>query len=159
MNIFIFDNNFHESAKWFFNNDFKRANKQILESTEMIAVACDKFGFQKPFTKTGTPYKATRHINHPSTKWTYSNLDNFENHLSYVLHLCDVFSSLQNKDHACKIGLLKAGLNIQQLNATADFLFVGHKDYTMNINDNDNIYQKYTTYIQNKWQLQDNSGD
>lgn len=155
MNIFIFDKNFKKSAQWFFEFDFKRANKQILESTEMLAVACSKFKMNKPLTKAGTPYKATRHVNHPCTKWTYSSLECFENHLAYTLALCAAYTAKTGKIHACEVGLREVGLNKFQEGATVDFQFVGKRDYTTGIIEFMNVYEKYTTYIINKWRLQD----
>lgn len=158
MNIFIFHPNFHISARWFFENDFKRANKQILESTEMIAVATLKLGLTRPIKDDGQPYKASRHQNHPCTKYTYESRANFQNHVNYVWALCRVYNKLTGKSHACQRALQRANILPTGSTDIGNVPFVGLQEYRrglLTVSPKYDIYYNYVAYIFNKWKFQD----
>ena len=105
MNIFIFCEDVSESAKYFFENDFRRANKQILEATQLIAHGCNHFNLTIPKTKSGLLYKVTNHQNHPCTRWVKTARLHLQWLYKYTIALCESYSSLKNKTHTCQKSL------------------------------------------------------
>lgn len=154
MNIFLFSNDLYKSAKWFFKYDPRRANKQILESTQQLALSCDVLGYDIPLTKSGKPYKVSnKHRNHPCTKWTYENLDHFQWHINYVWSLIKAKSS----HHACSDSLRSVEL-FEQKTKEFEVPFIGSMKYRIKpfkIEDNYTVYQKYLMYLMNKIIIQD----
>ena len=95
MNIFATHPCPYESANYLWKHDFKRANKMILESTQLLCTALNILAGEKV-----TPYKST-HINHPCSMWTRESIYNMIWLYRYVMTLCDLFSQSKDKYHKC----------------------------------------------------------
>lgn len=99
MNIFVFSPDLTESAKYFFEKDPRRANKQILELTQCIATVLSERGISLP-KKDGTPYKPT-HVNHPVVRWLRERQENQVWATHYLTHLIVAYLHRTNKLHGC----------------------------------------------------------
>lgn len=162
MNIFIFSKNLQASAAFFFKYDFKRANKQILESAQMIAVACDHFGIEIPLAKSGNPYKLT-HKNHPCTIWTRKSKENFWWHVYYLYMLCYQYSLQTGKIHQCYKScthLFNQSFILNHSKVQPEF--IGSEEYMCqfwDVNKVDGVYSKYIRYLANKHYLEKSTGE
>lgn len=74
--------------------DDKRVVKMILESCQMLNMACQHFG------GTSMGYKST-HKNHPCTKWCCKNLENYWWLVQHFEALCNEYAKRYNKVHKC----------------------------------------------------------
>lgn len=104
MNLFATDNNPVEAAK---HLDDIRLNKMITESCQMLVIALVRHGLPQhliPITKLGKPYKTKGHANHPVTKWTGDNRENFMWHMSYL-------SAMLGEYHY-RTGKIRAGIDV-----------------------------------------------
>ena len=163
MNIFILNPDLNTSATMLFYIDPIRARKQIVESTQMIAIGFEVLDLGPLYKKDGTPYKTTCHRNHPCTKWTYQSKDNLIWHFQYTKRLCTIYKMINNKEHACNISLEKTGksLSWNVFTTTPDVCppFIGSEKYTKGpfiISEDMITYQKYLAYLYNKQLIQDN---
>jgi len=154
MNIFIFFPNLELNAKWFFDQDFRRANKQISESTQMISMACPTFNHKIPISKSGLPYKInSTHFNNKCSIWTRSNLSNFYWHKLYVDFLCKEFESRRGKKHYCEVSLQFLQVSKPEYLEPITPIFIGKKDllfYPHKIIESMSVYEKYKYYLWNK---------
>lgn len=96
MNIFVVDPSPLTSAKWLWDRDFKRANKMILESTQMLCTALNVVHNDKV-----TPYRST-HINHPCNVWVREVYGNWYWLLRYVEALAYEFEVSKGRKHKCE---------------------------------------------------------
>jgi hypothetical protein len=69
MNIFLFDHNLEHSAEFFFENDKRRFNKQIVESTQLLAASLKHWENKDILKAGGSPYIVNRILFHPACKW------------------------------------------------------------------------------------------
>lgn len=157
MNIFLFNKDLYKSASFFFAIDFKRANKQILESTQMIAIACEHFRIQKPISsETNEEYKTAAYCNHPCTLWTKQTVNHFYWHWMYVNYHCVVYEELTEKEHGCAKALSHCEEDMEYIwdNAWAWRLvkneFWGKEEFCEGIKGSDSVYIKYLKYLTNK---------
>lgn len=144
MNIFIFNKDFEKSAEYFAKKDFKRFNKQILESTQMIA------NFMNIRKKDGTLYKKT-HLNHPCVKWTERNLNR---HLCYLVAHLNVYEDIKEKKHACAISVGRVLPLSIFLFGDNNFEFLGVKDF---VAKSKSVYKNYRDYLD--WKLNKSKGE
>lgn len=145
--------------------DARRANKQILESTQQIAVAShmrDFVGGRIPLKNDLTPYSVKRHQHHPCTKWTYASSTNFIWHVNYVWALIEEYQRLTGKAHACGLALQRAQIAPDYMMPTEAPPFVGSAQYrsgVYTIEESHSLYEKYFMYTANKWVAQDKTKD
>lgn len=99
MNIFVFFSSLNASAKYFFEKDPRRANKQILELTQCIATVLAERGISVP-KKDGTPYKPT-HVNHPVVRWLRESDANMGWAARYLRYLQMWYHGIHKKHHGC----------------------------------------------------------
>jgi hypothetical protein len=157
MNIFVFDADLKKSAQYFFSCDQQRARKQIVESTQMIAIAADFFGLPQLYKFTGAPYKVTAHRLHPCAKWVRESLANLLWTVDYTLELCTEYAKISDKPQACHVTLLNwLKLAAGWLSKNVDDLtkvepqFFGASAYMYNVSSSKDVYEKYRTYLSNK---------
>lgn len=94
MNIFVTDKCPKKSAKYLFENtSFKRANKMILESAQLLATSIHLHGGK-------ATYKPT-HKNHPVAIWARETRSNYMWLFDHFLALNNEFTKLRNKQHKC----------------------------------------------------------
>jgi hypothetical protein len=157
MNLFIFDPDLRKSAQYFFAKDPKRARKQIVESTQMIAIMADQLDLPRLYKCNGAPYKVTTHRTHPCTLWVRESMQNFMLTINYTLELCTEFVKRSEKPHACHVTLinwLKASSG--RLKAYSEGLpraepkFFGSAAYSFRIPADISVYEKYRIYLDNK---------
>lgn len=145
--------------------DARRANKQILESTQQIAVAShmrDFMGGRIPTKNDLTPYSVKRHQHHPCTKWTYASKANFMWHVNCVWALIAEYQRLTGKTHACALALQRAQIAPDYSLSTEAPPFVGSAQYCsgiFTIIESHSLYEKYFMYTANKWIIQDKTPD
>jgi len=161
MNLFIFSPDLAESARYFFDHDPRRANKQILEATQMIAIAAEHFGLPIPLTKVGKPYKTTAHRNHPMSKWVRRDKANFKWTLYYIFSLGWRYLEITGKRHSCYIAIdtdeqfkvrTRPDILSKDLN-TVEPIFIGSSDLLESPNRIEpamTVYEKYRLYLANK---------
>ena len=96
INIFVFNDNPYLSAKYFYDNDPRRARKQIVELCQMMATIVDK-----PIRKKdGSLYKKPKSFkNHPATKWISSSQKNYSWCWEYLKQLINI-SGIQGCNNA-----------------------------------------------------------
>lgn len=153
MNIFIFDPDLKKSAEYFFANDFKRANKQILESTQLLAHGCNKWGFRIPHNVQGEPYKLKGHKNHPVTQWVLKDFQRFVWLWIYTKHLCSVFKTMKGKKHKCSQELELMEIMPFLLMQQVEPEFFGKEEYLYHpykVHNGKDVYEKYILYLKNK---------
>jgi len=75
------------------NLDDKRANKQILESAQIMSTVMHLEGFQDR-----APYRAT-HKNHPITKWVAKSYQNFIWCFRNYIACSNIYSSYSDRKH------------------------------------------------------------
>jgi len=106
MNIFFSDADPNKAA---FNLDFKRVNKMLLESCQMLSTAVNELGGK-------APYKST-HKNHPSNVWVRQSLSNFCWLISHANFLSYYYTKGSGKIHACSRILLQLLDNLKEIKA------------------------------------------
>ena len=99
MNIFVFSPDLVESARYFFEKDPRRANKQILELTQSLATVLAERGIAVP-KKDGTPYKPT-HKNHPVVNWLRESEVNQVWASLYLECLIGEYRARAKRQHGC----------------------------------------------------------
>ena len=104
MNIFFSDANPEKAA---FNLDFKRVNKMLLESCQMLSTSVNELGGR-------APYKST-HKNHPSNVWARQSLDNFCWLLNHANFLSYYYTKGSGKIHACSKILSELLNNLEEI--------------------------------------------
>jgi hypothetical protein len=157
MNIFIFDSDLKKSAQYFFERDPRRARKQIVEATQMIAIAADQLDLPRLYKCNGAPYKVTTHRTHPCAKWVRESMQNFMLTINYTLELCTEHAKRSDRPHACHVTL------INWLKVSADWLkeqsrglpkaepiFIGSPAYVYRLRECESVYEKYRLYLDNK---------
>jgi hypothetical protein len=159
MNLFIFYPDFHESAVYFFQRSPKRARKQIVEATQMIAIAADTFDMPRLIKSNGEFYKTTVHRLHPMSLWVRKSKEHLLWTVLYTFELGRVYEKLYKKKHACIISLtnwLKAsGLTLSSMRKFSEIepIFLGAEEYLhhpFNVTAETSIYRKYALYLDNK---------
>ena len=157
MNIFVFDEDTKASAQYFFSKDPLRARKQIVEATQMIAIAADSLSLPHLIKCNGEAYKVTSHRLHPCSKWVRESLQNLIWTIFYTLDLCTEYERQSGKPHMCHITLLN------WLKSTSGWLrkhsenlpeaipeFFGDDLYTRGTEKASTAYKKYRIYLRNK---------
>lgn len=91
MNIFMTSKCPMESAN---NLDFKRVNKMLLESCQMLSTAVNECGGK-------APYKST-HKNHPSNVWVRQSRSNYGWLWIHALQLAEIYKNKTGKIHKCQ---------------------------------------------------------
>lgn len=157
MNLFIFHEDTKQSARYFFEKDPKRARKQIVEATQMIAIAADQIGLPQLRKSNGDFYKTTGHRTHPCTLWVRESLQNFMFTVSYTLDLCTEYAKRSEKPHACHVTLINwlklcsGWLSKHTLDLPkAEPRFFGDQAYMHKVSECKTVYEKYRVYLDNK---------
>jgi len=108
MNIFFLSISVKRCARYHFDS---HVVKMILELTQLLSTAwheCDKDTALKYYTN-GKIYKST-HINHPSTIWVRSHINNYMYTVNLALELCNEwrfrYCHPGEKKHGCEDKLL-----------------------------------------------------
>ena len=161
MNLFIFRPNFHESAVYFFQRSSKRAQKQIVEAAQMIAIAADTFDMPQLIKSNGEFYKTTAHRLHPMSLWVRKSKEHMLWTILYTFELGRVYEQIYKEKHACIISLtnwLKASGLTLYLTSMLKFskiepIFLGSEEYLyhpFNVKIETDVYRKYALYLDNK---------
>jgi hypothetical protein len=143
MNIFVFYPDLGESARYFFEHDPRRANKQILELTQCLATVLHERGVAVP-KKDGTPYKPT-HKNHPVVVWLRQSQDNLAWAVCYLRYLMLNYWMRGRKQHGC----------ISALRVINDHIDFPNSDVTpvhhgKNVPRTGDVYKDYRDYLARK---------
>lgn len=100
MNIFFLDTSPKQAAKYHCK---KHVIKMILETAQIFNTVGSKVGSEKVF------YKPT-HANHPSVKWAGISKGNFMWLVELFDALCEEYTSLTGKVHACESKVKESGI-------------------------------------------------
>lgn len=145
MNIFVTSLCPVESAKYL---DNKRKVKMALESTQMLATALNVNGFQ-------TPYK-TAHLNHPCTIWVRQSRQNWQWLYDHAVALCNEYSRIYKKTHACVSILEYMKGNEYVLPDTGLTPFPNcarSKEKGIDYTHIDDVHLAYRQYLASRWSL------
>lgn len=148
MNIFLFDYDLDNNAKFFFENDRKRFNKQIVESTQLLAASLKHWENRQILKADGNPYVVNRILFHPACKWLLVDKVNHEWHIRYLRSL---FKLAPN--HACVKSVEDAISGLQISNESPNqYLCIANSDMnTFPEIDNTTVTGRYMIHIKNKW--------
>lgn len=152
MNIFLFDLDLDKNAEFFFMHDKKRFNKQIVESTQLLAASLKHWNNREILKADGTPYIVNRILHHPACKWLLVDKVNHEWHIKYLRSL---FKYAPN--HACVKSVENAltGINIPSETLPKEYLCITNSDMnTFPEIDNTTVTGRYLIHIKNKWKLE-----
>ena len=141
MNIFATFTSPVDSALYL-QDDFKRLNKIILESAQLICTAGHVTNQRGEI-----PYKKT-HENHPCSIWTCESRKNAEWLLSHFLTLCSLFEEQRGKKHKCELlfEILKNIVN--KLPNGKQTPFVNCTDFK----DIEDVHEAYRLHLAKKWE-------
>lgn len=148
MNIFLFEEDLQSNALYFKNKDLIRFNKQIVESTQLMAASMLHFHNVAMFKKDGTQYTVDKILHHPACKWLLEHKDNHLWHIDYTECLL-VYSS----SHACGKTIKNAKSQILDVDLikTADpkeYLCIANSD--MSGLQNPTVFDRYKRHLENK---------
>ena len=136
MNIFYLHPDPTKAASYHYN---RHVVKMPLEAAQMLCTAHHVIGEEKEYDTSYVPYKKA-HVNHPTTIWVRSSLDNYNWTYKYMMALGEEYTNRYGKNHLtiekCKDVLYTPPLYIE-LN-----------DYVYYIDDstNEQIIEKWHTY-------------
>ena len=151
MNIFLFDPNLEVNALYFYENDKKRFNKQIVESMQLFAASM-KILYGIPVLKSdSTPYTVNRILHHPACKWLLEDTKNHSWHCRYIEELLKL-----KPNHACAKSYKDA---IDQVGITTyeepdSYLCLTNSDLS-GLKANSTVFDKYKRHLQNKLRKKD----
>lgn len=148
MNIFATHSDPYQAANFLWDNDFKRANKMILESTQLLCTAINVLA-----EKQVTPYKST-HVNHPCSKWVRESYHNWAWLYTYAMILATFYYETRGRNHKCFFVLKDiAALGIETLPTNPITSFVNCARNTKLGLDFTHleVHTAYKQYLQTKW--------
>lgn len=129
MNIFVTDSNPRLAA---ISLPDKLLVKMVLETTQLLATAfSEKYLNLGTLTKKdGNPYRPT-HVNHPSVKWTSSNIHNAKWLSEHGIALSEEYTKRYGKIHSCDSQLRIADYTLESLGANSNL----HSNFVMAMPD------------------------
>ena len=95
MNIFYLHPDPFVAAKYHYN---RHVVKMPLEAAQMLCTAHHVLGEEYEYDTSYVPYKKA-HVNHPSTIWVRSSLDNYNWTYQYMMALGDEYTNRYGKRH------------------------------------------------------------
>jgi hypothetical protein len=148
MNIFLFDECLKKNAEFFFNIDKKRFNKQIVESTQLMAASMLHHYDITVYKKDGTPYIVNKIVHHPACKWLLKDKKNNYWHLLYLKELLNL-SPL----HVCNISynnaLKQRSLVVDVCFPLNEYLCITNSDMS-GLSKSATVFDKYKRHLENK---------
>lgn len=145
MNIFASSSCPIESAN---NLDFKRVNKMLLESCQMLSTAVNECGGK-------APYKST-HKNHPSNVWVRQSRANYGWLWIHALHLADIYERETGKVHKCRqiVSELSLAQHVKLIpdgDITPIPNCAANTDKGISFKHLDDVFEAYKQYLCARW--------
>lgn len=149
MNIFLFDFDLNKNAQWFKDNDYRRFNKQIVESTQLFAASMKHWHRVDVIKSDGNPYIVNRILYHPACKYLLEDIDNHYWHINYLESLLKLAPN-----HACVKSFINALKQIELLTYKKKepkrYLRITNSDMT-GVPERSPVVDYYKRHIENKW--------
>lgn len=148
MNIFATDPCPIKSARFL---DFKRQNKMLLESCQLMSTAIHLHGGK-------APYKPT-HIKHPVNIWTRQNRSNFMWVYQHALELSKIYTEKTGKIHKCSLilnTLLEQSSVIPDGELTPFVNCARNASLNLDFTYFNNVHEAYKQYLLKKWEIEKN---
>lgn len=142
MNIFVISPDPVQCSEYL---DSKRAIKMILESAQMLCTTYHCLNLDDELWE--VPYRPT-HLNHPCSIWARSSETNFDWLCSHAKALCHRYTREYKRVHKSEAVIDWCIKNKHWLNFSKKELtpFVNCTNIT-----NNNTFEAYKEYLQNKW--------